>query len=169
VDTPFVGFRSSRALEETVGEMVVRPRAVVNAAERLDRRLALPPVLAAAQYPGAVVYFHDNDAFPEPSGFWVRGGSDAVVTFARPPGVAPRPVRVRIHAGPLQNRVELSTGAWHAVIALAPPVPAVIEIPILRSARQAAVRIVSTRGFVPAQTTGGRDKRFLGCWVEVIE
>jgi hypothetical protein len=169
VDTTFVGFRSSPQLEQRVGQVVVRPRAIVNAAERLDRRLALPPVLAAARYADTVVYFHDSDTFPEPAGFWVRGASDAVATFARAPEAEPRPIRIRVHSGAAPNHVQFSTGAWRTSLDLVPFQGAVIDIPILRSANQAAVRIHTARGFVPAQTTGGRDRRFLGCWVEVIE
>jgi hypothetical protein len=149
--------------------MIVRPRTVVNAGDRLDRRLALPPVLAAAQYSDTVVYFHDDDTFPETAGFWVRGASDTVTTFARPSDVEPGRVRVRVHPGAARNRVEFSTGAWRTVLDLGAGEAALIDIPILRTAKQAAVRIVTNHGFVPAKTTGGSDRRFLGCWVEVLE
>jgi hypothetical protein len=169
VDTPFVGFRTSPELEGAVGEIVVRPRSVVNAAERLERRLALPPVLAAAQYRGVAVYFHDGGAYPEPDGFWVRGATDLITTMALPPDSTRSTVRLKVHTGAGANRVRFSSGEWDRAIYLTPGEVGEIEVPILASSGQAVVRISPATGFVPAETSGGADRRLLGCWIEVLD
>jgi hypothetical protein len=169
VDAPFVGFRTDAALEHAVGEVVVRPRAVVNAAERIDRRLALPPVLAAAQYGDVAVYFHDGAAYPEREGFWVRGASEITVTLATSPESTRSTVRLEVHSGSAPNRVRFSTGTTRRDLELEPRVPAHVEIPLLPRARQAVVHIRTESGFVPAEASGGTDRRLLGCWVRVVD
>ncbi len=169
VDAPFVGFRTDAALEHAVGEVVVRPRAVVNAAERIDRRLALPPVLAAAQYGDIAVYFHDGAAYPERDGFWVRGASEITVTLATSPESTRSSVRLEVHSGSAPNRVRFSAGTIRQDLSLEPGAPAHVEIPLLPSARQAVVHIQTESGFIPAETSGGTDRRLLGCWVRVAD
>jgi hypothetical protein len=169
VDTPFVGFRTTAELEEAVGEVVIKPRAIVNASERLDRYLALPPVLEVAQYGDVSVYFHGGGAYPEPGGFWVRGATDLTTTFARPPDSMRPHVRLRVHTGAAANRVHFRAGPWRADIHLRAGEAGEVDVPLLPSAQRAVVRIATEGGFVPAETTGGTDRRLLGCWIEVVE
>jgi hypothetical protein len=169
VDAPFVGFRTDAALEHAVGEVVVRPRAIVNAAERIDRRFALPPVLAAAQYGDVTVYFHDGGAYPEREGFWVRGASDVTVTLSVPPESTRSTVRLEVHSGSAPNRIRFAAGTARRDLALEPGAPAHVDVPLLPGARQAVVHIQTESGFVPAETSGGNDRRLLGCWVRVAD
>jgi hypothetical protein len=168
VDTSFVGFRTSREFENAVGEVVVRPRAIVNASERLDRYLALPPVLEVAQYGDVAVYFHGGGAYPERDGFWVRGSTHLTTTFARPPGSTRSHVRLKVHTGAAANGVRVRAGAWHTTVQLSPGEVAEIDVPLMPSGLLTVIQIETAGGFVPAETTGGTDRRRLGCWVEVL-
>jgi len=169
VDAPFVGFRTASETERAVEGVRVRPLAVVNTTERLDRHLGLPPVLAAARYHGVSAYFHGPGVYAEPDGFWVRGATTVLTTFARPRSGDPRPVRLRVHTGDAPNRVHFAARVWRRSVDLRPGEDAIVEVPLVPGAGQAAVRIQTESGFVPAETTGGSDRRRLGCWIEVLE
>ncbi|HXE80732.1 MAG TPA: hypothetical protein VNK41_08290, partial [Vicinamibacterales bacterium] len=167
VDTPFVGFRAAADTERAVDGVVVRPLSVVNTTERLARHLGLPPVLAAARYGNVSAYFHGPEAYPEADGFWVRGSSALLTTLARAGGG--EAVRLRVHTGAAPNRVHLDSGVWRRTADLQPGEDAFIDVPLVAGTGQAAVRIRTESGFVPAETTGGSDRRRLGCWVEILE
>ena len=42
--------------------------------------------MSAAVYHGVTVFFHNEQMYPEPQGFWTIGGRSAGVTVAAPPG-----------------------------------------------------------------------------------
>jgi hypothetical protein len=65
--------------------------------------------------------------------------------------------------------VAFRSGAWRTAVELQPKEAGEVEVPILASTGQAVVRITTATGFVPAETTGGTDRRLLGCWIEVVE
>jgi hypothetical protein len=169
VDAPFVGFRAAPDIERTAGEVRVRPLSVINRSDRIDHHFGLPPVLAAARYHDVATYFHGSGVYPERDGFWVRGETTLVTTFARDPGGSGSPVRIRLHTGAAPNRVRFEAGAWRHAEDLRAGEDAIVELPLIQRARQAAVRISTESGFVPAETTGGSDRRRLGCWIEILE
>jgi hypothetical protein len=85
VDVNFVGFRASRSLAPEVGNLRVQPRSIVPV---LDRT-AVPDVLAAVAAGDLVFLLHDDHAYPERNGFWVRGGAQASLSIvARADGLA---------------------------------------------------------------------------------
>ena len=77
-------------------------------------------------------------------------------------------MRLSVHAGPATTRVRFEAPAWHVSVLLEPgvsrevPVPAQGTLPLL-------VRISADAGFIPADVSGGTDRRLLGCWIEVLE
>lgn len=166
VDAGFVGFRAPPDLEARVERAEVTPVAVVNRGDRLQR----PPVLAATKYGDVTVYFHDDRAYVEPAGFWVRGRSKVALTIVRPEvGGATRNVTLRLHGGPEPVPVALNTPAWSTRIVLAPGVASDVVVP--SSVEQSLVPLAITveSGFVPAEHGGASDdQRLLGCWVEVV-
>lgn len=169
VDTPFVGFRTAPDTERAVDGVLVRPLSVVNTTERLDRHFGLPPVLAASRYGPVTAYFHGAGVYPEAEGFWVRGQTTLLTTFAKTPAADAEAVRLRVHTGAAPNRVHFAAGVWRTTVDLRPGEDAIVEVPLVRGSGQAAVAIVTGPGFVPAETTGGTDRRRLGCWIEVLE
>lgn len=165
IDTNFVGFRADRALESSVGSLEVRAVTVIDA----GRRVARPPVLAAALYGAVPVYFHDANADLEPKGFWARGGVPLMLSVGVPADASPRGVRLQLHSGARPNTVTIATTAWSSRITLLPGEPKQILVPALERQRLLPLTITPESGFVPAEHGGDPgDRRRLGCWVEVL-
>lgn len=165
VDASFVGLRTSRELAAAVGAMQVQPARVVNGRDRQD----LPAVLSSATYKNVIVTFHGDQVYPERDGFWVRGRSTLLATFAPPEAIRHQPgVRLSLHGGAKATQVRFQTATWSATVALEPGVPRELQVPALRGQTLLPVRITAESGFVPAETNGGSDRRLLGCWIEVL-
>ena len=161
LDAAFVGFRGSVDLERSIARLTIVPVHVV------DRGLRplVPPVLAASRYAAAAVFFHDEQLYPEPRGFWTMGKRRMAVTLA--PG-SDAPAVLRIHCGSKANRVTLRANGWAQTLDLAPDHPQEVTLP-------AAVRgivpieIETEDGFVPSEfDPASTDRRLLGAWVEVV-
>lgn len=130
--------------------------------------VSLSPDLArhAVHYPAAVVFFLDDRAFPEPSGFWVGGQRETDIVVAPLLAAAARAVWLR--NGPVANTVMLKSGSWGQVLALSPGEERRLEIPIDPEAHAALVRISASAGFKPSEhDPASRDTRFLGVYVKV--
>jgi hypothetical protein len=165
VDARFVGFRVAPDLERHVAAARVEPLAIVNVSDRLDR----PPVLAAARYGETDVLFHGTSVYPETKGFWVRGNSTLDLSIAPPVDRTGEPgIRLSMHSGARENRVELATSTWRTTLALEPGTARQVVVPAFPGQRVVPVRVSTESGFVPAETQGGSDRRLLGCWVEVL-
>ena len=166
VDASFVGLRTSREVESVVAAVEVQPARVVNGRDRHD----LPAVLSSATYKDVIVTFHGDQVYPERDGFWVRGRSTLLATFAPPEALGRQPgVQLSLHGGAKSTHVRFETAAWSATVALEPGVPRELHVPALRGQTLLPVRITVEGGFVPAETHGGSDRRLLGCWIEVLE
>jgi hypothetical protein len=163
-DASFVGLRSAPQLETSVQALRIAPAWIVNAS---DRRV-LPPVVSSGIYGRAIVTFHTDAVYPERAGFWVRGRSTLVAAFT--PRVESREasVRLSLHAGPTPTRVRFQTAGWSTSLVLEPGVSREVSIPS-QGEPPFPVRISADAGFVPADVSGGADRRFLGCWIEVLE
>ena len=94
VDASFVGLRAPVELERAVASITITPVTVVDA----GARPLVPTVLAAVSYPAASLFFHDEQLYPEPQGFWTLGNATAHFTVAVPPGQK-APVVLRMHPG----------------------------------------------------------------------
>jgi hypothetical protein len=101
VDATFVGFKASPELESSVGFLRVRPARVT---PMLDR-IATSEVLAAAAYGPIVVLFHDDAAYVERDGFWLRGKASSQVSIVSPTGPLAGDVTLRIRPGPIDNTI----------------------------------------------------------------
>jgi hypothetical protein len=166
VDASFVGLRTSRELESAVAALQVQPARVVNGRDRHN----LPAVLSSATYKNVIVTFHGDQVYAERDGFWVRGRSTLLATFAPPEAPDRQPgVRLSMHGGAKPTKVRFQTATWRATLALEPGVPRELHVPALRGQRLLPVRMTAEGGFVPADTDGGSDRRLLGCWIEVLE
>jgi len=165
VDVNFVGFRASQDLEARIGELRIRPLRVVT---NLDR-VASAEVLAASVLGHHVFLFHDGAAYPEPQGFWVRGSSRAVVSVVSRTGRLAANARLRLRlVSPEANRVQVETPGGTSTVELKAGVAEEIELQptVLDGTLRMAIRPAG--GFRPAdRTPGSRDRRFLGCFVEL--
>jgi len=164
VDANFVAFRGSSALEASLARIAIDPVTVENESDRP----VLPPVLGAARYQHVTAYFHSQGVYTEPAGFWVRGRSSALVTFAQDAAGGHAGVRLRLHSGDAATRVTLQTSDWQTALDLTARAAQEVLLPARPGDAVVSARIAPERGFVPADH-GGTDRRELGCWVEVVE
>jgi hypothetical protein len=162
VDASFVGWRGPVELERDIASITITPNAVADAGDRPR----VPIVLAAADYHVASFYFHDEEMYPEPQGFWTMGAHTSEVTVAIPPG-QPGPVVLRVHPGAAPNLATFSTFGWSHTAALVPGKSEDIELPMFPSG-VIPLTIAVDSGFHPKDSDpNSADRRFLGIWVEV--
>jgi hypothetical protein len=163
LDASFVGLRGPAELEREVRSITITPNAVVNAGDRPH----LPVVLAAAQYPGASLFFHDEQMYPEADGFWTIGGHASHVTVAVTQDRLATPVVLRIHPGAKPNVATISTFGWQQRFDLTPGNAVEVELPMFPSG-VVPLTIDAASGFSPKELDpSSTDRRFLGIWVEV--
>ena len=163
LDASFVGLRGPAELERDVDAITITPGAIVNAGDRPN----VPVVLAAAAYPVASVFFHDEKMYPEATGFWTMGGRASQVTIAVPPDHASSPMTLQIHGGATPNVATISTFGWQQRIELTPGQAADVQLPMFPSG-VVPLTIDAESGFYPRDIDpSSTDRRFLGIWVEV--
>lgn len=164
LDAGFVGFRGPVEMERAITAITITPTAVVDAGARPH----LGEVLSAATYAGVMCYFHTEQMYPEPNGFWTIGKLDAAVTVAVTPQRT-APVVLRIHGGAQANRATITTFGWRRDLDLVPGEAADVELPVV--AGGVIPLIISTHdGFSPKTfDPASRDQRFLGIWVEILD
>ena len=161
-DASFVGLRGANELERTIESITITPKSIVDA----GARPLVPTVLAAANYPGATFYFHTEQLYPEPAGFWTIGGQSSQFTVATPPGQT-APVVLRMHPGATANSITISTFGWQHSYDLVPGQSAEVELPQFASG-VVPLTITAETGFYPRDADpASTDRRFLGVWVEV--
>jgi hypothetical protein len=164
VDVNFVGFRASPDLESAIGELRLRPLRVM---PTLDR-VAAYEVLATLALDRFVFLFHDGASYPEPEGFWVRGSNRAIISVVSRTRRLTTKVRLRLRS-PVANAVRFETPGHSWTTELEPGVPAELDVEPTPLDGTLRMTISPANGFRPSELTpGSRDRRFLGCWVEVV-
>ena len=162
VNASFVGLRGPAELERAIDAITITPTAVVDAGSRP----IVPVVVAAAQFDGALLFFHDDRMYPEPTGFWALGARASDITVATPPG-RNTPVVLRIHSGGKANTATFSTFGWQQQHSLTPGESAEIELPTMAGG-VVPLTISVDDGFYPRELDPtSTDQRFLGFWIEV--
>ena len=162
VNASFVGLRGPTELEQAIDAITITPTAVVDAGSRP----IVPVVVAAAQFDGALLFFHDDRMYPEPTGFWALGARTSDITVATPPG-RNTPVVLRIHSGGKANTATFSTFGWQQQHSLTPGESAEIELPTMTGG-VVPLTISVEDGFYPRELDpASTDQRFLGFWIEV--
>jgi hypothetical protein len=164
IDLDFVGFRLIPDTESSsFEELRLTPLRIVDA----SRRPQTMAVVQAVSYGDNVVYFHDENAFAESSGFWAKGDASATLTI-HPPREA-RGVTLRLHGGPVRHHARLHSETWEYDAYLDPGTPQEIVVPRPEGSPVILLRIWATTGFVPARVDRrSTDQRFLGCWVQIV-
>ncbi|MFP5378817.1 MAG: hypothetical protein ACLGHP_03515, partial [Vicinamibacteria bacterium] len=161
VDASFFGLRGSLDLERAIAGIAVRPIHIVNA----SARPRVPQVLGGTDYGETAAYFHDEQIYAEPGGFWTRGARRAVVTFAGAEGAG---LGLRMHGGGRSNRVTVSARDWQTTVDLVPGATEEFELPP-HVGRVITVTFDTEDVYVPADTDpASGDRRELGAWVELI-
>lgn len=117
----------------------------------------------AAPYGAAHVYFMDDLAYPEPSGFWVAGGRSAQVVVAQP-GAR---FQMFLRNAPVKNMATIDVDGERRDVLLDPGQETAISFDRRDPARPASIRFTVASGFRPSQLDpSNQDLRYLGCWVE---
>jgi hypothetical protein len=160
-DVRAIQVRTDEGARDQLDAVILRPlaRARVRVSDGFARR--------AVRYGDSVVYFTDEAAFPEPSGFWVGGARDASIVVRRD---QPRQVVALLlrNGAAENNRVLLESGGWRGDVALHAGEERRIEVPVDPATGSAPIRIRSESGFRPSDLDGrNRDTRFLGVFVRV--
>lgn len=162
VDASFVGFRGPAEIERAITNITITPRAVLDTGDRPR----IPVVLSAASYPAASVFFHEEQMYPEPQGFWTIGAHTSRLTVAVPNG-STAPVTLRIHSGGVANTVTFNTFGWQQRAELTPGTAVEVELPTFPSG-VVPLTIDVASGFSPRDADpSSTDRRFLGIWVEL--
>jgi hypothetical protein len=120
----------------------------------------------AARYEGGVVFFTDEEAYSEPTGFWVTGGRTTSVIVQSDTAAAE--ARFFVRNGMTPNRIGFQHGRWRQQIALGPGEERWYSVPIAPGKRAAVLRLSAEDGFTPSESEpDSSDRRFLGCWMEL--
>src|SRR5207244_3220708 len=103
VDVRAISVRRDEGARDQLEGIALRPVAVA---------APLPPDMArrAVRYGDSIVYFLDERACPEPSGFWVGGGRDT--TFVLRTDHTKGAVTLTLRNGAAPNRVLLESASW---------------------------------------------------------
>jgi hypothetical protein len=163
VDASFVGLRGTPELERVIRHVRFVPVSVVDVGQRPKG----PTVIAASRSGPASVFYYDVNVSPEEAGFWVWGSRRTRVTIARPPTAAP--LVLRVHSGPIDNRLQLRTFGWRQTVTLQPQTRADIAIPS-DGGTLVTLDLAAEAAFVPRDLDpASSDTRPLGVWVEVVQ
>jgi hypothetical protein len=119
---------------------------------------------AGARYGPLVVFLLSGEAWVEPGGIWVAGGSKAEFAVASD---AQTPVRLAIRSGALDNVVTVESRTWRRRFEFKPGDETVVQLPIDGRSQATPLRVSATSGFRPVDVDpNSEDARFLGVRIE---
>jgi hypothetical protein len=118
----------------------------------------------AAHYGLATVFLMRGDAWMEPMGTWVAGGSNAEFAIAPDPQST---LELFMRNGPVANRVTLESATWKETLTLEPGAERTLPLPRDRRRLAIPLKVTAATGFRPADfNPKTEDVRFLGVWIE---
>jgi hypothetical protein len=158
VDVRSLVVRADEDARDAIRHITLRPLRLVPPRERLTDGVAR----RAVRYGSGVVFFLDDRAFAEPSGFWIGGGRSTSVVVA--PDTPSRPIVLAVRNAPVENELTIENGRWRDTVPLAPGEERDVSVPLDASRGAALITLQSSSGFRPSEQ-GGRDTRFLGVFV----
>jgi hypothetical protein len=167
IDAVFVGFRAPPDLDGGDGELQITPLHV----EDEGRRVARPAIISARRDGLVTAFFHDDNAFSEPTGYWTRGRASTQITYATDAS-SPATIDVVVRCGPIANQLMLTTPGWQERLMLEPGAVRAVAIPTTvqteLGVKLAPVEISVRDGFVPAEVDRtSTDRRVLGCRIDM--
>ncbi len=155
--------RGDRLAAASVATLGLRAAGVASPANN-DGRYAV----RAARYGRARVFFFDERAYLEPSGFWTRADETVSVVIDADEAARAAGLPIVARAGAVSTTVEFAAGGWRQTLTLAAGQRAVVTLPPLGEGNAWAVSIRSGAGFRPSQhEPGRRDVRALSAWIEI--
>ena len=141
-------------------------RAIEISPERVvlpERQITSGYARHAVRYERNIVFFLDDESYPEPEAFWVRGEATAEIVIQPDPPAAS--VSLLLRNGAAANTVVVVTPRGQEQMELAAGEERRIQVPVDPAVGAAPVRITASAGFTPsAVDPKSRDHRFLGVW-----
>jgi hypothetical protein len=135
----------------------------VQRAEKSSPQRANEAAHRAARYESADAFFLDDNAYPEPIGFWVAGGRTTTAIIAS----REDHLDLFVRNAPVDNHVTIDVDGEVRELTLGPGEEQLVRLMNAPSRSSVRVRITSPNGFRPSVTEpGSTDLRYLGCWVE---
>jgi hypothetical protein len=120
----------------------------------------------AVRYARTITYFLDDESYPEPEAFWVKGNTESEIVVQ--PDEDCEAESFLLRNGATENDVRIVTSGWRRDFHLHPGEEVQVAIPLNASAGATVVRFSTSAGFVPsAVDPDSRDNRHLGVWVKV--
>ena len=135
----------------------------VERAEASSSQRANEAAHRAAHYESADAFFLDDNAYPEPAGFWVAGSRTTTAI------IVSREDRLDLFVrnAPVDNHVTIDVDGEVHELTLRPGEEQLVRLTNTHRRSSVRVRITSRNGFRPSTTEpGSTDLRYLGCWVE---
>ena len=155
--------RADHAAPATFPNLRLRALAVRPPANADGRR-----AVRAARYGRARVFFFDEQAYLEPTGFWTRAGGAATVVVDLDETARPEGVQLFLRAGAVATSIEASAAAWTRSWNLQAGQEAVVTLPPVDNTSSLALTLRSGAGFRPfAVDPASDDVRHLAVWVEI--
>jgi len=128
-----------------------------------DSRVNAGSAHSAAHYAAADVYFLDEHAYPEPTGFWIAGGRTAAAILANRGDHRD----LFLRNAPVDNHVTIDVNGDLQELMLGPGEERLIRLPNALGRRPLRLRVTSQSGFRPSTVEpGSADLRYLGVWIE---
>jgi hypothetical protein len=119
---------------------------------------------SGARYGSVVLFLLSGDAWMEPAGIWIAGGSKA--EFAIAPD-RQSPIHLSLRNGSADNTVTLESATWRQNLRLGPDEALIVQIPTDGQSHATPLKIAATNGFRPVDVDPkSADERFLGVWIE---
>jgi hypothetical protein len=162
VDVRALIVRGDEAARRAVVGLDVQPIRLVLPEDRLTEEYAKH----AVRYADTTTFFLDENSYPEPDAFWVKGASASEVVIHQD---SPHPAEtLLVRNGAADNTVLISSGGWREEMRLGPGEERRVQVPADHARGATLVRISTTGGFRPsAVDPKNRDARYLAAWIRV--
>ena len=149
----------------TTGQAPTRVRpVVVTTALNADGREAI----RAVRYGRARVFFFDERAYPEPTGFWTRGEGRVTLVIDADETARRAGLPITFTGGGAATTIGISVGEWSQSYSLTPGERRSFTLPPLANERAWILDIHSGPGARPFQREPGNpDVRLLAAWFEI--
>jgi hypothetical protein len=158
-----VGVWSLSVRTEGPAGMRIRPVRVTPAVNADGRQ-----AIRAARYGRARVFFFDERAYPEATGFWTRGEGLATIVIDADDAARQSGLPLRFTGGSAATTIGISSGGWSQSHSLTPGERREVILPAPAGARAWVVEIHSGPGFRPFEREPGNpDVRLLAAWFEI--